>query len=369
MEYRISDAVCSFEGTGYSKEKERRISPVKTSDFNYYLPPELIAQSPADQRDHSRLLHLGRTDGAVEHKMFYELPEFLLPGDLLVLNDSRVIPARLFGTRIPTGAQVQFLLLEQKEPDLWEVLVRPGRRAKVGDHFDFQEGLLHCEIVAIVEGGNRLAKFSYTGEFYSILDTIGQLPLPEYIHETPEDLERYQTVFSKHRGSAAAPTAGLHFTDELLGQLEDKGVQHAFVTLHVGLGTFRPVKVEEVTQHTMHSENYWVTPETAAQINATKARGGRVIAVGTTACRTLESIGKANHGTIVAGSGSTDIFIYPGYEFSVLDGLLTNFHLPESTLIMLVSAFAGKNHVMAAYQQAIENKYRFFSFGDAMFIE
>lgn len=345
---------------------------MKTSDFSFDLPQELIAQTPAERRDHSRLLHLDRNTGKVSHYHFYDLGEFLRPGDLLVLNDSRVIPARLYGTRVATGARVQFLLLEEKEKDIWEVLVRPGRRARPGDIFSFGEGLLQGEILEVVQGGNRLVKFTYDGsegDFYPVLEKLGELPLPEYIHAMPEDPERYQTVYSKYKGSAAAPTAGLHFTKELLAQLKQQGVEHTFVTLHVGLGTFRPVKVEDVTKHTMHSERYFITEDTAKAIRKTKEKGGRVIAVGTTACRTLEAVGSQNSGEIVAGSGDTDIFIYPGYEFKVVEGLLTNFHLPESTLIMLVSAFAGKEPVMKAYEEAVAEKYRFFSFGDAMLIE
>lgn len=341
---------------------------MKTSDFYYDLPEELIAQTPLERRDSSRLLVLDKASGAVEHRHFYELPELLRQGDLLVLNDSRVIPARLFGKKIPSGGAIQFLLLEQKGEDIWEILVKPGRKALPGARFDFGDGLLTGEILEVVEGGNRIAKFHYEGEFYALLDQIGQMPLPEYIHETPEDKERYQTVYAKHRGSAAAPTAGLHFTDGLLAELAQKGIGHTFVTLHVGLGTFRPVKVEEVAEHKMHSERYYVPEDAAKKIAATQAAGGRIIAVGTTACRTLESVGKANGGKIVPGGGDTDIFIYPGYEFSVVEGLITNFHLPESTLIMLVSAFAGYEHTMEAYRRAVEERYRFFSFGDAMLI-
>lgn len=340
---------------------------MKTSDFYFDLPQELIAQHPLKKRDSSRLLHLGRKDGSITHRSFADLTLLLLPGDLLVLNDSRVLPARLIGTKIPTGATIEFLLLKQVGADNWEILVKPGRRAMPGARISFGDGLIIAEILEVLPGGNRLAHFSYEGNFYEALDAVGQMPLPHYITEKLEDKERYQTVYSKHIGSAAAPTAGLHFTPELLDELKSKGIDNAFVTLHVGLGTFRPVKVENIDEHKMHSEHYYMPAETADKINATKVAGGRVIAVGTTSCRTLESIWQ-RQGSISESSGDTDIFISPGYTFRVLDGLITNFHLPESTLIMLVSAFAGYESVMAAYKIAVDEKYRFFSFGDAMLI-
>lgn len=339
---------------------------MRTSDFYYDLPEELIAQEPIFPRDASRLLMMHRDSGAVEDRTFRDVLSFLKPGDCLVLNDSRVLPARLYGHR-ETGAAVELLLLNPYGMDEWEVLAGPGKKARPGDVLTFGEGLLTAEVLEIVEGGNRRVKFRYDGNFYEILDRIGQMPLPHYIKKELTDRERYQTVYAKDRGSAAAPTAGLHFTPELLQEIRDKGVDIAFVTLHVGLGTFRPVKVDEITDHTMHAEHYALSAENAAIINRTKERGGRVIAVGTTSCRTLESIGMQD-GKIHPADGWTDIFIYPGYEFQVLDGLLTNFHLPESTLIMLVSAFAGYDHTMAAYHHAVEEKYRFFSFGDAMLI-
>lgn len=337
------------------------------SEFYYDLPEELIAQEPLFPRDASRLLCLDRQSGAVKDNTFRDVLDYLKPGDCLVLNDSRVMPARLYGHRKGTGAAVELLLLKQKEKDIWEVLAGPGKKAKPGNFLVFGDGLLEAEVLEVVEDGNRLVKFHYDGEFFAILDQIGQMPLPHYIKKQLEDKERYQTVYAKEIGSAAAPTAGLHFTPELMEEIKAKGVDIAYVTLHVGLGTFRPVKAEEITDHKMHSEHYALSPENAEIINRTKARGGRVIAVGTTSCRTLESIGMKD-GKIEAGDGWTDIFIYPGYTFSVLDGLLTNFHLPESTLIMLVSAFAGYDHTMAAYRHAVEEKYRFFSFGDAMLI-
>lgn len=340
---------------------------MKKSDFYFDLPQELIAQHPLDRRDSSRLLHLDRESGTVVHRHFHQLPELLQPGDLLVLNDSRVIPARLLGTKIPTGAAIEFLLLEQKEQDVWEILVKPGRKALPGTRFSFGGGLLEGEILEVLEGGNRLCRFVWEGAFYDVLDRVGNMPLPHYITEALEDKERYQTVYSRELGSAAAPTAGLHFTPELFARLKEKGVDTAFLTLHVGLGTFRPVKAEEITDHKMHSEHYEVPEEAAEKIRRTKERGGRVIAVGTTSCRTLESVAR-DHGKIIPCSGYTDIFIYPGYEFKAIDGLVTNFHLPESTLIMLVSAFAGYDNIMKAYQTAVEERYRFFSFGDSMAI-
>ncbi|MDL2233143.1 tRNA preQ1(34) S-adenosylmethionine ribosyltransferase-isomerase QueA [Ruminococcaceae bacterium OttesenSCG-928-L11] len=340
---------------------------MKRTDFYYDLPEELIAQHPLERRDGSRLLCLGRMDGQIAHRHFFDLPDLLRPGDLLVMNDSRVIPARLIGRKIPTGAQMEFLLLEQRDGDVWEILVRPGRKAPPGSRFSFGDGLLEGEILEVLDGGNRLARFYYEGSFFAVLDTIGAMPLPPYITEKLADKERYQTVYSRENGSAAAPTAGLHFTPELLDKVAKQGVDTAFVTLHVGLGTFRPVKADEITDHKMHAEHYTVSPETADRINRTKQAGGRVIAVGTTSCRTLESVMR-DHGEIRACSGSTDIFIYPGYTFGVLDGLITNFHLPESTLIMLVSAFAGYDSTMEAYREAVEERYRFFSFGDSMLI-
>jgi S-adenosylmethionine:tRNA ribosyltransferase-isomerase len=340
---------------------------MKTSDFYFDLPAHLIAQKPLERRDSSRLLCLDKVGGGITHRHFHELPELLRPGDLLVLNDSRVLPARLLGAKIPTGAAIEFLLLEQKEGDVWEILVRPGRKAIPGSRFSFGEGLLIGEILEVTEGGNRLARFSYEGIFYDVLDRVGNMPLPPYITEKLEDRERYQTVYSRENGSAAAPTAGLHFTPTLLERLREKGIDTAFVTLHVGLGTFRPVKVQEITQHHMHGEHYRIPVETAEKIAATKRAGGRVIAVGTTSCRTLESCAR-DRGGIVEGTGYTDIFIYPGYTFQAIDGLITNFHLPESTLIMLVSAFAGYENTMNAYQTAVAEGYRFFSFGDAMLI-
>ena len=338
---------------------------MKTRDFYYTLPKELIAQTPAEPRDHSRLLVLHRESRALEHRHFYDLPDYLEPGDLLVVNDSRVLPARLYGNKEGTGGHMEFLLLQQREPMVWEILVKPGKRAKPGARFSFGEGKLTGEILEVLEGGNRLCRFSCAGEFYETLEEIGKMPLPPYITEALEDRERYQTVYSRELGSAAAPTAGLHFTPELLEELRGRGVQTGFVTLHVGLGTFRPVKADNITDHHMHLEHYTVPEETAQMVNAAKAEGRRVIAVGTTSCRTLES---AWTDRLVPGPNSTGIFIYPGYRFKVLDGLITNFHLPESTLIMLVSAFAGYESTMNAYREAVQERYRFFSFGDSMFI-
>ena len=340
---------------------------MKTSDFYFDLPEELIAQHPADQRDHSRLMHLNRETGEIEHKHFYDVIDLLEPGDLLVLNNSRVIPARLIGEREDTHSPIEFLLLKQKDLDVWEILVRPGKHAKIGKRFVFGGGLLKAEVIDIVEEGNRIVKFEHEGNIYNVLDEIGQMPLPPYITEKLADKERYQTVYSDPIGSAAAPTAGLHFTEELLDKIRAKGVKTAFVTLHVGLGTFRPVKVEDFENHIMHTEHYMLPEETAKLINETKAAGHRVIAVGTTSCRTLESVA-AKYGEIKADDDDTSIFIYPGYKFRVLDGLITNFHLPESTLIMLVSAFAGYENVMNAYKTAVDERYRFFSFGDSMAI-
>lgn len=339
------------------------------SDFYYDLPKELIAQHPLPQRDHSRLMTLNKETGEIGHHHFYDIEQLLRPGDLLVVNNSRVIPARIYGTKKDTGSHVEFLLLEQKEQDVWEILVKPGKKAKLGVQYIFGDGLLEAEVVEIFEDGNRLVRFSHAPDrnIYSILDEIGQMPLPPYITEKLEDKERYQTVYSKEKGSAAAPTAGLHFTPELMQRLQDKGIGIAEVTLHVGLGTFRPVKEENVLDHKMHSEHYQLSQETADRIHETKKNGGRVIAVGTTSCRTLESVATF-FGEIKAAEGWTDIFIYPGYEFKCIDGLITNFHLPESTLIMLVSALAGYDHIMNAYHVAVQEKYRFFSFGDAMLI-
>lgn len=341
---------------------------MKTSDFFYTLPEELIAQTPLEQRDQSRLLVLDRVTGARRHQRFFQLPELLREGDLLVLNDTRVLPARLLGNREGTGGAMEFVLLEQKNATDWEILVRPGRRAQPGRCFVFGGGLLRGEILEVLEGGNRLVRFDFEGDnFFAVLEQTGQVPLPPYITRPLEESERYQTVYARERGSAAAPTAGLHFTPELLSKLSDGGVDTAFVTLHVGLGTFRPVKEHDFTKHQMHSEFYTLTEKTAKKIREAKARGGRVIAVGTTSCRTLESVAR-KYGNIVPDSGSTDIFLYPGCEFHMLDGLITNFHLPESTLIMLVAAFAGYGSTMAAYREAVEKRYRFFSFGDAMLI-
>lgn len=346
---------------------ELDLNNLKTKDFYYELPEELIAQTPLEPRDSSRMLTLDKETGEIAHRHFYDIVDCLNPGDCLVLNDSRVLPARLYGTREDTGAQVEFLLLNHREGDVWEVLTGPGRRAKPGNRFTFGGGVLKAEVLEIIEDGNRIARFSYDGNFYEILDKIGRMPLPHYIKKVLGDNERYQTVYSREIGSAAAPTAGLHFTPELLQKLKDRGVEPAFVTLHVGLGTFRPVTAEKVTDHIMHSEHYYLPKEAADKINRAKESGHRVIAVGTTSCRTLEAVG-TREGCIRESAGWTDIFIYPGYSFKVLDGLITNFHLPESTLIMLVSALAGYEHVMNAYKVAVEQKYRFYSFGDAMFI-
>lgn len=337
------------------------------SDFFYDLPKELIAQHPVEPRDHSRLMVVDRKSGQIKHEHFYDIIDELNENDCLVLNNTRVLPARLFGIKEDTNAHVEFLLLNNKGDDVWEVITGPGKRAKKGTRFSFSEGLLKCEIIDVLDGGNRLAKFEYDGNFFNILDQIGQMPLPPYITEKLENGERYQTVYSKTLGSAAAPTAGLHFTNELLEKIAKKGVKIAYVTLHVGLGTFRPVKADDITQHHMHSEHYWLPKETADIINQTKANGGRIIAVGTTSCRTLESVATFN-GKIEQSEGWTDIFIYPGYEFKCIDGLITNFHLPESTLIMLVSAFCGYDNTMNFYKVAVEEKYRFFSFGDAAFL-
>lgn len=340
---------------------------MKKHDFFYHLPEELIAQHPVEPRDSSRLLCVGREDGAVLHRHFYDLPDYLRPGDCLVLNDTRVLPARLYGSKVNTGACVEFLLLRQVGQDVWEVITGNGKRAKTGAQFQFGDGRLTCEILEVLDNGNRMIHFHYEGAFFPLLEEIGQMPLPHYITERLEDSERYQTVYSRELGSAAAPTAGLHFTPEMLQTLRDKGIKTAFLTLHVGLGTFRPVKEEEITKHHMHSEYYHLSEETAELIRSTQQQGGRIIAVGTTSCRTLEAVA-GRFGEIRADSDSTDIFIYPGYTFRCIDGLITNFHLPESTLIMLVSAFLGYETTMHSYRTAVEEGYRFFSFGDAMLI-
>ncbi len=341
----------------------------KTSDFYFDLPQELIAQTPLEKRDSSRLLHMDKNTGSVTHRHFYDIVDLVNEGDLLVVNDSRVLPARLYGEKVGSGGKIEFLLLEQKEQKVWETMVKPGKKAKIGAQFIFGGGLLKATVLETVEGGNRIVRFECDGEFYSVLDQIGNMPLPPYITKKLEDKERYQTVYSNELGSSAAPTAGLHFTTELMDKLKQKGVNIAYVTLHVGLGTFRPVKVDNIQDHIMHSEHYHMPIETAKLIADTKKAGKRVIGVGTTSCRTIESIGSMCE---IDGtkdfSGDTSIFIYPGYKFKVLDGLITNFHLPESTLIMLVSAFAGYDNTMNAYKIAVDEKYRFFSFGDAMLI-
>ncbi|MBQ4299903.1 MAG: tRNA preQ1(34) S-adenosylmethionine ribosyltransferase-isomerase QueA [Lachnospiraceae bacterium] len=336
-------------------------------DFYYDLPEELIAQDPLEKRSNSRLMVLDKKSGDVYHRHFYDIKEYLKPGDCLVVNNTKVIPARLYGSRENTGGKVEILLLKRVSDDVWETLVKPGKKARVGDRIEFGEGLLKAEIIDVVEEGNRLVRFEYEGIFEEILDQLGQMPLPPYITHELKDKDRYQTVYAKYDGSAAAPTAGLHFTKELLQEIKDMGVNVAEVTLHVGLGTFRPVKVENVLDHHMHSEFYMISQEAADMINATKDNGGRVISVGTTSTRTLESAADEN-GRLKETSGWTEIFIYPGYKFKVIDALITNFHLPESTLVMLVSALAGREHVLAAYAKAVEEKYRFFSFGDAMLI-
>ncbi len=340
---------------------------MKTSDFYYDLPEELIAQDPLLDRSSSRLLHLDKKDGSIEHTVFKKVTEYLNPGDCLVINNTKVLPARLYGEKEDTHALIEILLLKRHSADVWEVLVRPGKKCRRGARIIFGDGLLKGEITDIVEEGNRLIRFEFDGIFEEILDRLGEMPLPPYITHKLQDKNRYQTVYAKEAGSAAAPTAGLHFTNELLDEIKAKGVNIAHVTLHVGLGTFRPVKVDDVTQHHMHSEFYVVEEEQAKLINDTKKNGGRVICVGTTSCRTLESAAEEN-GVLRSGSGWTDIFIYPGYKFKIMDALITNFHLPESTLIMLVSAFAGKDKVMHAYEEAVKERYRFFSFGDAMII-
>ena len=340
---------------------------MKTSDFYYDLPPELIAQTPLEKRDESRLLCLDKATGKWSHHHFYELPDFLRAGDCLILNNSRVLPARLLGRRLPGGGACEVLLLQDKGDKVWECLVRPGKHLREGARVSFGDGELTAEIAEVLPDGNRLVRFDYEGIFLEVLERLGKMPLPPYIKEELQDQERYQTVYSKVNGSAAAPTAGLHFTPELLERIAAKGVGVGYVTLHVGLGTFRPVKEDEIEQHDMHSEYCTIPQETADLINRTKANGGRVICVGTTSCRTIESWA-GEDGTMTATGGWTNIYIYPGYRFKVMDALVTNFHLPESTLIMLVSALAGREHVLAAYEEAVRERYRFFSFGDAMFI-
>ena len=341
---------------------------LQKSDFYFDLPEELIAQDPLEDRSSSRLLVLDKETGETSHHIFKEVINYLNPGDCLVLNNTKVIPARLIGHKEDTGAAIEVLLLKRKENDIWETLVKPGKKCKPGTKIVFGEGLLHATVLETVEDGNRLIRFSYEGIFEEILDRLGEMPLPPYITHKLQDKNRYQTVYAKYKGSAAAPTAGLHFTKELLQQIEEKGIDIAYVTLHVGLGTFRPVKVDNILEHHMHSEFYQVTKEAADKINKAKKEGHRVICVGTTSCRTVESAADEN-GMVKEGCDNTEIFIYPGYKFKVLDALITNFHLPESTLVMLVSALAGREHILNAYQEAIREKYRFFSFGDAMLIK
>jgi len=341
---------------------------MKVSDFDFDLPEELIAQHPLEKRDASRLMVLDKNTGNIEHRSFHDVIEYLNEGDTLVLNNTRVMPARLIGEKEETGGKIEFLLLKRLEGDKWECLAKPGKRAKIGQNFVFGDGKLKCKVVDIIEEGNRIIEFSYDGIFEQVLDELGEMPLPPYITEKLDDKERYQTVYSKEKGSAAAPTAGLHFTNELLEEIKAKGVNIAYLTLHVGLGTFRPVKVEDINEHIMHSEFYHLDKENADLINETKKRGNKVIAVGTTSTRTLETIGDEN-GFVKEQSGWTDIFLYPGYKYKVIDELITNFHLPESTLIMLVSALAGKENVMNAYNTAVKERYRFFSFGDSMLIK
>lgn len=336
-------------------------------DFNFDLPKELIAQEPLLQRDASRLLVLDKVSGEILHKTFKDVLHYFKKGDCLILNNTRVIPARLFGVKKDTGSSIEFLLLKRIDKDTWEVILRPGKRAKVGASFIFGDGELEAEILDIIEGGNRIVRFNYEGVFETVLDRLGNMPLPPYITKALEDKERYQTVFSKYEGSAAAPTAGLHFTMELLDEIKKMGVSIAYITLHVGLGTFRPVKVDNILEHKMHSEYFDINQEAADTINRAKAEGGRIISIGTTSTRTVESM-VDNEGHIKPCSGWTDIFIYPGYKFKVIDGLITNFHLPESTLLMLVSALAGREHILQAYNTAVQERYRFFSFGDAMLI-
>lgn len=341
---------------------------MKVTDFNYDLPEELIAQFPIEKRDESRLMVLNRSKKTIEHKIFKDIIEYLNAGDCLVINNTKVIPARLYGIKEETGARVEILLLKQLEKDIWEVMVRPGKKLLPGAKVSFGEGMLKAEVLEMMEGGNRKVKFEYEGIFNEVLDAIGLMPLPPYIHEELKQKDRYQTVYAKYEGSAAAPTAGLHFTEELLEKIRQKGIKIANVTLHVGIGTFRPVKVDTIEEHEMHSEHFYIKQEDVQKINETKEKGGRVIAVGTTSCRVLESIADEN-GKVAEVERDTNIFIYPGYRFKCIDGLITNFHLPESTLIMLVSALAGKEYIMEAYKEAVEEKYKFFSFGDAMFIQ
>ncbi|NFN92914.1 MULTISPECIES: tRNA preQ1(34) S-adenosylmethionine ribosyltransferase-isomerase QueA [unclassified Clostridium] len=341
---------------------------MNVKDFDFYLPEELIAQHPLEKRDTSRLMVLDKETGEISHKNFYDIIDYLNEGDTLVLNNTRVMPARLIGEKEGTGGKIEFLLLKRVEKDRWECLAKPGKSARVGRKFTFGDGKLKAEVVEVKDNGNRIVEFYYEGIFEEVLDSLGEMPLPPYIHERLEDRERYQTVYSKENGSAAAPTAGLHFTEELLHKIKDRGINIAYVTLHVGLGTFRPVKVDTIEDHEMHSEYYHLSKEDAEVINATKKRGNKVISVGTTSTRTLETIADED-GNVKETNGWTNIFIYPGYKFKVVDRLITNFHLPESTLIMLVSTLAGKEHVMNAYEEAVKEKYRFFSFGDAMFIK
>ncbi|OOB75153.1 S-adenosylmethionine:tRNA ribosyltransferase-isomerase [Clostridium haemolyticum] len=341
---------------------------MKVKDFDFYLPEELIAQHPMEKRDESRLMVVDRISGHIEHKIFKDILGYFNEGDCIVLNNTRVLPARLIGEKENTGGKIEFLLLKRIEGDKWETLVKPGKKAKIGARFVFGLGELKAEVKGMGEDGSRIIEFEYEGIFEEVLDKLGQMPLPPYITEKLDDKERYQTVYSKEKGSAAAPTAGLHFTKELLKDIENKGVKIAFVTLHVGLGTFRPVKVEDIEEHHMHSEYYTMSKETADIINKTKENGGKVIAVGTTSCRTLETIGDEN-GKVKETSGWTDIFMYPGYKFKIVDRLITNFHLPQSTLLMLVSAFSRRENIMNAYKEAVDEKYRFFSFGDAMFLK
>ncbi len=352
----------------YNERSVEKGMELKKSDFYFELPQELIAQDPLEDRASSRLLLLDKNTGEIGHDIFHNIVRYLRPGDCLVLNNTKVIPARLLGQRAGTGARVEVLLLKRREGDVWETLVKPGKKCKPGTELTLGDGLLRGQVLETVEEGNRLIRFSYQGIWEEVLDRLGEMPLPPYITHKLSDKSRYQTVYAKYEGSSAAPTAGLHFTQELLRQIQDMGVSVVYVTLHVGLGTFRPVKEENVLEHHMHSEYYQVTEEAAEQINAAKTAGGRVICVGTTSCRTLESAADEN-GTVRPGCGNTDIFIYPGYRFKVLDCLITNFHLPESTLVMLVSALAGRERVLAAYREAIRERYRFFSFGDAMLIK
>lgn len=340
---------------------------MKKSDFWYELPEELIAQQPVEPRDSSRMMLVDRITGELSHKHFYDLPDFLRPGDCLILNDTRVLPARLYGIKEGTGAVVEFLLLHQKSLDVWEVITGPGKKAKEGARFSFGDGLLYAQVLEVLENGNRLARFTCEGNFFTVLEAVGQMPLPHYITQELKDKERYQTVYARELGSAAAPTAGLHFTKEMLTDLQARGVGVGYLTLHVGLGTFRPVKTDNIEEHQMHAEHYHLPAQTAALIQETKASGGRVVAVGTTSCRTLESVA-TYEGEIKEAEGWTNIFIYPGYQFKCIDALVTNFHLPESTLIMLVSAFAGREHIMHAYETAVRERYRFYSLGDCMLL-